>query len=127
MIVYLIGSVALDSDYRSTFALAEHLVRKALPDCDVINPGNRVAGLRDRDYIGMSLQAVEAADAVICTWTAGRARGAAWELGLAKRLGKAVGRVKDDGKLEIFDKGNPGYDTVSAGEAVHSFTEKESK
>jgi len=88
MLIYIIGAITGNPDYREQFARAEDALRREY-SCDIINPAAR--GNRSQsDYARLSYNAVCKADAVACLWTTDDSFGAAMERHIAKSMGKRL-------------------------------------
>ena len=88
MLIYIIGKITGNPDYREQFARAEEALR-AMYACDIINPAKR-GNLSQADYARLSYNAVTKADAVACLWTVGDSFGATMEWHIAKSMGKRL-------------------------------------
>lgn len=95
MIIYLVGAITNDPDYKENFERAEKKVREIYPVADIINPAKRADYLPEDEYKLQSLQAVRACDMVVKTWTFERSEGARWELAAAMLWGKEVGSLTE--------------------------------
>lgn len=88
-IVYISGPITNDLEhYHDHFRLAKRLVREA--GYTVLSPDALPFGLRENDYMRISISMLEAADMVVVLrgWTS--SAGAQIEVAYAKRTGKRV-------------------------------------
>lgn len=88
MLIYIIGSITNDPDYREKFARAEDALRREY-SCDIINPAKR-GNLSQADYARLSYNAVAKADAVASLWTTDDSFGATMEWHTAQGMGKRM-------------------------------------
>ena len=88
MLIYIIGQITGNPDYREQFARAEEALRREY-FCDIINPATR-GKMSQSDYARLSYNAVTKADAVACLWTVGDSFGATMEWHIAANLGKRL-------------------------------------
>jgi hypothetical protein len=88
MLIYIIGSITGNPDYREQFAYAEAALRRKF-SCDIINPAAR-GKMSQSDYARLSYNAVCKADAVACLWTVEDSFGATMEWHIAAGLGKRL-------------------------------------
>lgn len=88
MLIYIIGSITNDPDYREKFDKAEAALRNKF-SCDIINPAAR-GDMSQSDYARLSYNAVCKADAVACLWTVGDSFGATMEWHIANEQGKRL-------------------------------------
>ena len=88
MLIYIIGQITGNPDYREQFAHAEAALRNKF-SCDIINPAAR-GNLSQADYARLSYNAVAKADAVACLWTVGDSFGATMEWHIANGQGKRM-------------------------------------
>jgi hypothetical protein len=102
MLIYIIGKITGNPDYREQFAHAEEALR-AMYACDIINPAAR-GNLSQADYARLSYNAVAKADAVACLWTALESFGAAMERLIALDAGKLMMFITPDYKIMEVDK-----------------------
>ncbi len=102
MLIYIIGAIAGNPDYREQFARAEEALR-AMYACDIINPAKR--GKRSQaDYARLSYNAVCKADAIAVLWTVGDSFGATMEWLIALDAGKRIIEVDEDYKVTDVTK-----------------------
>lgn len=94
MLIYIIGAITGNPDYREQFAYAEDALRREY-SCDIINPAAR-GDMAQSDYARLSYNAVCKADAVACLWTAGDSFGATMERMIASDAGKRILAVSED-------------------------------
>lgn len=102
MLIYIIGKITGNPDYREQFARAEDALRREY-SCDIINPAKR-GNLSQADYARLSYNAVAKADAVACLWTASESFGATMERLIALDAGKPVMFITPDYKIKDVDK-----------------------
>ena len=102
MLIYIIGKITGNPDYREQFARAEEALR-AMYSCDIINPAKR-GDLSQADYARLSYNAVAKADAVACLWTASESFGATMERLIALDAGKPVMFITPDCKITEVDR-----------------------
>ena len=88
MLIYIIGAISGNPDYREQFAYAEEALRRKY-SCDIINPASR-GNMSQADYARLSYNAVTKADAVACLWTVGDSFGATMEWHVANGFGKRM-------------------------------------
>lgn len=88
MLIYIIGSITGNPDYREQFARAEATLREKF-SCDIINLAAR-GEMSQSDYARLSYNAVCKADAVACLWTVGDSFGATMEWHIAQGMGKRM-------------------------------------
>lgn len=101
MLIYIIGQITGNKDYRKQFAYAEDALRMKY-DCDIINPAKR-GNLSQADYARLSYNAVAKADAVACLWTASESFGATMERLIALDAGKPVMFITPEYKIMEVD------------------------
>lgn len=97
MLIYIIGKITGNPDYRKQFAYAEDALRMKYA-CDIINPAAR-GKMSQSDYARLSYNAVTKADAVACLWTVGDSFGATMEWHIAKSMGKRLMNVDKNYKV----------------------------
>ena len=102
MLIYIIGAIAGNPDYREQFARAEEALR-AMYACDIINPAKR-GNLSQADYARLSYNAVCKADAIAVLWTVGDSFGATMERLIALDAGKRIIEVDEDYKVTDVTK-----------------------
>ena len=102
MLIYIIGSITNDPDYREKFDKAEEMLR-AMYACDIINPAKR-GNLSQADYARLSYNAVCKADAIAVLWTAPESFGATMERLIALDAGKLMMAITPDYKIMEVDK-----------------------
>jgi hypothetical protein len=102
MLIYIIGQITGNPDYREQFARAEEALRREY-SCDIINPASR-GDMSQADYARLSYNAVCKADAVACLWTASESFGATMERLIALDAGKPMMNVTPDCKIMEVDK-----------------------
>jgi hypothetical protein len=88
MLIYIIGKITGNPDYREQFARAEEALRKKYA-CDIINPAVR-GDMAQSDYARLSYNAVTKADAIAVLWTAPESFGATMERLIAFDAGKRM-------------------------------------
>lgn len=88
MLIYIIGKITGNPDYREQFAHAEEALR-AMYACDIINPAAR-GDMSQSDYARLSYNAVCKADAIAVLWTVGDSFGATMEWHIANEQGKRL-------------------------------------
>jgi hypothetical protein len=98
MLIYIIGQITGNKDYRKQFAYAEDALRMKY-DCDIINPATR-GDMSQSDYARLSYNAVTKADAVACLWTVGDSFGATMEWHIAKSMGKRMMSITPDYEIK---------------------------
>ncbi|MGI6355237.1 MAG: DUF4406 domain-containing protein [Lentisphaerae bacterium] len=98
MLIYIIGSITNDPDYREKFDKAEEMLR-AESACDVINPARRSPDLEPRIYAELSHSAILKADAIAHLWTTCMSFGATFEYRVAKAAGKEIYHITPEYKL----------------------------
>ena len=101
MLIYIIGAITGNPDYREQFAYAEDALRREY-SCDIINPAAR-GDMAQSDYARLSYNAVCKADAVACLWTAGDSFGATMEWHIANGQGKRMMSVDENYKVTEVD------------------------
>ena len=94
MLIYIIGQITGNPDYREQFARAEDALRRKF-SCDIINPAAR-GKMSQSDYARLSYNAVTKADAVACLWTVGDSFGATMEWHIANGQGKRLISITPD-------------------------------
>ncbi len=94
MLIYIIGAISGNPDYREQFAHAGAALRKKF-SCDIINPAAR-GDMSQSDYARLSYNAVCKADAVACLWTVGDSFGATMEWNVAESMGKRMMSITPD-------------------------------
>ena len=94
MLIYIIGQITGNQDYRAQFAHAEEALR-AMYACDIINPSAR-GDMAQSDYARLSYNAVCKADAIACLWTVCNSFGATMERMIASDAGKRILAVSED-------------------------------
>jgi len=94
MLIYIIGAITGNQEYREQFARAEAALRRKF-SCDIINPAAR-GDMSQSDYARLSYNAVCKADAVACLWTVGDSFGATMEWHIAKSMCKRVMFITPD-------------------------------
>ncbi len=97
MLIYIIGAISGNPDYREQFAHAGAALRKKF-SCDIINPAAR-GKMSQSDYARLSYNAVCKADAVACLWTIDDSFGATMEWHIAKSMGKLMMSVDENYKV----------------------------
>ena len=102
MLIYIIGKITGNQEYREQFARAEEALR-AMYACDIINPAKR-GDMSQADYARLSYNAVCKADAVACLWTASESFGATMERLIALDAGKLMMNITPDYKIMEVDK-----------------------
>lgn len=102
MLIYIIGAITGNPDYREQFARAEEALR-AMYACDIINPAKR-GNLSQADYARLSYNAVCKADAIAVLWTVGDSFGATMEWLIALDAGKRIIEVDEDYKVTDVTK-----------------------
>jgi len=102
MLIYIIGQITGNPDYREQFARAEEALR-AMYACDIINPAKR-GKMSQADYARLSYNAVCKADAIAVLWTVGDSFGATMERLIALDAGKPMMNVTPDCKIKEVDK-----------------------
>ena len=102
MLIYIIGSITNDPDYREKFDKAEEMLR-AESACDIINPAKR-GNLSQADYARLSYNAVCKADAIAVLWTVGDSFGATMEWHIANGQGKRMMSITPDYEIKEVDK-----------------------
>jgi hypothetical protein len=105
MLIYIIGAITGNQEYREQFARAEDALHREYP-CDVINPAKR-GNLSQADYARLSYNAVAKADAVACLWTTLESFGAAMERLIALDAGKRVMFITPEYKIMEVDSEVP--------------------
>ena len=98
MLIYIIGSISGNPDYREQFARVEAALRRKY-DCDIINPAAR-GDMPQSDYARLSYNAVTKADAVACLWTVGDSFGATMEWHIANGMGKRLMSITTDYEIK---------------------------
>ncbi len=101
MLIYIIGKITGNPDYREQFARAEDALRREY-SCDIINPAAR-GKMSQSDYARLSYNAVAKADAVACLWTVGGSFGATMEWLIALDAGKLVMHITPGYKIMEVD------------------------
>lgn len=101
MLIYIIGAITGNPDYREQFARAEEALR-ARYACDIINPAKR-GDLSQADYARLSYNAVAKADAVACLWTTCDSFGATMEWHIANGQGKRMMSITPDYEIKEVD------------------------
>ena len=102
MLIYIIGAITGNPDYREQFARAEEALR-AMYACDIINPAAR-GDMAQSDYARLSYNAVCKADAIAVLWTVGDSFGATMERLIALDAGKRIIEVDEDYKVTDVTK-----------------------
>ena len=102
MLIYIIGAITGNPDYREQFARAEDALRREY-SCDIINPAAR-GKMSQSDYARLSYNAVAKADAVACLWTTDDSFGATMEWLIALDAGKRIIEVDEDYKVTDVTK-----------------------
>ncbi len=102
MLIYIIGSVSGNPNYREQFAYAEAALRRGY-SCDIINPAAR-GDMSQSDYARLSYNAVCKADAIAVLWTVGDSFGATMEWLIALDAGKRIIEVDEDYKVTDVTK-----------------------
>ena len=102
MLIYIIGAITGNPDYREQFARAEEALRREY-SCDIINPAKR-GKMSQADYARLSYNAVCKADAIAVLWTVGDSFGATMERLIALDAGKPMMNVTPDCKIKEVDK-----------------------
>jgi hypothetical protein len=102
MLIYIIGKITGNPDYREQFARAEDALRRKY-SCDIINPAAR-GNLSQADYARLSYNAVAKADAVACLWTVGDSFGATMEWLIALDAGKRMMIITPEYEIKDVDK-----------------------
>ena len=97
MLIYIIGQITGNKDYRKQFAYAEDALRMKY-DCDIINPAAR-GDMSQSDYARLSYNAVCKADAIAVLWTVGDSFGATMEWHIANGQGKRMMSVDENYKV----------------------------
>lgn len=98
MLIYIIGQITGNPDYREQFARAEAALRMRY-DCDIINPAAR-GDMAQAGYARLSYNAVRKADAVACLWTASESFGATMERLIALDAGKRMMIITPDYEIK---------------------------
>ena len=98
MLIYIIGKITGNQDYRAQFARAEDALRRK-HSCDIINPASR-GDMSQADYARLSYNAVAKADAVACLWTASESFGATMERLIALDAGKRMLSITPDYEIK---------------------------
>ena len=98
MLIYIIGAITGNPDYREQFARAEAALRRKF-SCDIINPAAR-GDMSQSDYARLSYNAVTKADAVACLWTVGDSFGATMEWHIANGMGKRLMSITTDYEIK---------------------------
>ena len=98
MLIYIIGAITGNPDYREQFARAEAELRRKY-SCDIINPASR-GKMSQSDYARLSYNAVCKADAVACLWTVGDSFGATMEWHIAQGMGKRMMSITPDYEIK---------------------------
>lgn len=98
MLIYIIGSITGNPDYREQFARAEDALRRKY-SCDIINPASR-GKMSQSDYARLSYNAVCKADAVARLWAVGDSFGATMEWHIANGLGKLMMIITPDYEIK---------------------------
>ena len=102
MLIYIIGAITGNPDYREQFARAEAALRNKF-SCDIINPAAR--GNRSQsDYARLSYNAVCKADAVASLWTTDDSFGATMEWNVAESMGKRLLSITPEYEITEVDK-----------------------
>ncbi len=101
MLIYIIGAITGNPDYREQFAYAEDALRREY-SCDIINPATR-GDMAQADYARLSYNAVCKADAVACLWTTCDSFGATMEWHVANGQGKRMMSVDENYKVTEVD------------------------
>lgn len=101
MLIYIIGKITGNPDYREQFARAEDALCREY-SCDIINPAKR-GNLSQADYARLSYNAVRKADAVACLWTVSDSFGATMEWLIALDAGKRLMSITPDYKIKEVD------------------------
>ena len=102
MLIYIIGAITGNPDYREQFARAEDALRREY-SCDIINPAAR-GKMSQSDYARLSYNAVCKADAIAVLWTVGDSFGATMERLIALDAGKRIIEVDEDYKVTDVTK-----------------------
>ena len=102
MLIYIIGQITGNQEYREQFAHAEDALRREY-SCDIINPAAR-GKMSQSDYARLSYNAVCKADAVACLWTVGDSFGATMEWHIANGQGKRMMSITPDYEITEVDK-----------------------
>ena len=102
MLIYIIGKITGNPDYREQFARAEDALRREY-SCDIINPAAR-GDMSQADYARLSYNAVCKADAIAVLWTVGDSFGATMERLIALDAGKRIIEVDEDYKVTDVTK-----------------------
>ncbi len=101
MLIYIIGKITGNPDYREQFAHAEEALRRKY-DCDIINPATR-GDMAQSGYARLSYNAVCKADAVAYLWTTDDSFGATMEWHIANGQGKLMISITPDYKIKEVD------------------------
>jgi hypothetical protein len=102
MLIYIIGKITGNQEYREQFARAEEALRREY-FCDIINPASR-GDMSQADYARLSYNAVAKADAVACLWTTGDSFGATMERLIALDAGKPMMTITPEYEIKDVDK-----------------------
>lgn len=102
MLIYIIGKITGNQEYREQFARAEEALRREY-SCDIINPAKR-GRMSQSDYARLSYNAVAKADAVACLWTTDDSFGATMERLIALDAGKPMVTITPEYGIKDVDK-----------------------
>ena len=98
MLIYIIGKITGNPDYREQFAYAAAALCRKF-SCDIINPATR-GNMSQSDYARLSYNAVCKADAVACLWTTCDSFGATMEWHIANGHGKRMMSITPDYEIK---------------------------
>lgn len=115
--IYLSGPISGVADYKERFLAAELFLEKIYEeDIAIFNPTRNPAGMKDQEYIRISLAMIDAADfvSVMPGWS--NSRGAVIEVMYALYIGKPVIETYTGREIEYISNGGaPAFISHSVG------------
>ena len=87
MTVFISGRITGDPDYKKKFADAACFIERKLGDAVVLTPADLPKGLKEKDYMRISLAMLEAADIAVFLSGFSQSKGSVAEYSYCKKLG----------------------------------------